>query len=91
MIDKFLGMVILFLILGGPLIFPLLTKKWVWFITALIGYVAYAMWGIYLHFTSDIKEYGTDYGMLIFPYLMGVTLIGFTLQLLKSKPQKRSK
>ncbi|WP_442600082.1 hypothetical protein [Neobacillus sp. D3-1R] len=67
-------------ILLCPLLFPLLTKKWTWFFTMTIGYVVYILWGVFLHATSDITEYGTGYGMFIVPYLIGISILGATLQ-----------
>ncbi|MDM5334169.1 hypothetical protein QUF56_13110 [Ureibacillus composti] len=82
---SFSEMVFLIIFIGGPLLVPILTKKWIWFITMVVGYSLYIMWGVFLHFTSDITEYGTGYGMFIIPYLIGVTIIGVIIQRIKSK------
>jgi hypothetical protein len=79
---------ILLIFLGGPLLLPLLTKKWTWLITIVIGYVIYILWGIFLHFTSDITEYGTGYGIFIVPYLILISILGSYLQRNKSKHRK---
>jgi len=82
---SFSEMVFLIIFIGGPLLVPILTKKWIWFITMVVGYSLYIMWGVFLHFTSDITEYGTGYGMFIIPYLIGVTILGVIIQRTKSK------
>ncbi|MGE7664670.1 hypothetical protein ACQKMN_03040 [Ureibacillus composti] len=82
---SFSEIVLLIIFIGGPLLIPLLTKKWIWFITMVIGYSLYIMWGVFLHFTSDITEYGTGYGMFIIPYIIGVTFLGVIIQRTKSK------
>jgi len=82
---SFSEIVLLIIFIGGPLLIPLLTKKWIWFITMVIGYSLYIMWGVFLHFTSDITEYGTGYGMFIIPYIIGVTFLGVIIQRIKSK------
>ena len=88
MSTSFSQIVILLIIIGGPLLFPLLTKKWTWFITVIMGYLVYVLWGIYLHSTSDITEYGTGYGIFIVPYLIGISILGAILQRNISKIQK---
>jgi hypothetical protein len=85
---SFSEIVILLIFIGGPLLLPLLTKKWTWLTTMVIGYAVYVLWGIYLHFTSDITEYGTGYGMFIVPYLIGISILGSYLQRNKSKHGK---
>ncbi|WP_141676261.1 hypothetical protein [Pseudobacillus wudalianchiensis] len=85
---SFSQIIILLIFIGGPLLFPLLTKKWKWLITVIIGYSVYILWGVYLHFTSDITEYGTGYGMLIVPYLIGISIAGAILQRNTDKNQK---
>lgn len=91
MFDKFLELVILLLFLIGPLAFPLFSKKWTWFITMAIGYAVYMLWGVYLHFTSDVKEYGTGYGLLIVPYLIVLSIIGITLQLFRRESSQKER
>lgn len=88
MSTSFSQIIILFIFLGGPLLLPLLTKKWTWLTTMVIGYVVYILWGIYLHFTSDITEYGTGYGMFIVPYIIVISILGSFLQRNKSKQRK---
>lgn len=88
MSTSFSQIIILLIFLGGPLLLPLLTKKWTWLITMVIGYVVYILWGIYLHFTSDITEYGTGYGMFIVPYIIVISILGSYLQRNKSKHRK---
>jgi hypothetical protein len=88
MSTSFSQIIILLIFVGGPLLLPLLTKKWTWFITMVIGYAVYILWGIYLYFTSDITEYGTGYGMFIVPYLIGISILGSYLQRNKSKTRK---
>lgn len=84
---SFTEIVYLFIFIGGPLLVPLLTKKWIWFITMVVGYILYILWGVFLYFTSDITEYGTGYGMFIVPYIIGVTILGVIIQRAKSKVQ----
>lgn len=79
--------IILLLLIAGPLLFPLLTKKWTWLTTMTIGYVTYILWGVYLHTTSDITEYGTGYGIFIVPYIFGITILGAILERNKSKSE----
>lgn len=62
-------------------------KKWTLFFTSVIGYILYILWGVSLHFTSDITEYGIGYGMLIIPYVVLVTIVGSILQ--KRKDRKK--
>jgi hypothetical protein len=88
MSTSFSQIAILLIFLGGPLLLPLLTKKWTWLITVVIGYVIYILWGIFLHFTSDITEYGTGYGIFIVPYLILISILGSYLQRNKSKHRK---
>lgn len=76
---------ILLIFVGGPLLFPLLKKKWAWFLTVILGYLLYGLWGFYLHSTSDITEYGTGYGMFIVPYIIVISLIGKFLQRMSGK------
>ncbi|MFE8699834.1 hypothetical protein ACFYKX_04275 [Cytobacillus sp. FJAT-54145] len=71
---------ILLLFVGGPLLYPLFTRKWKWFVTSLIGYVLYILWGVMLHSTADISEYGTGYGLLVVPYILVVTVVGVIVQ-----------
>ncbi|WP_193539269.1 hypothetical protein [Cytobacillus luteolus] len=85
---SFSQMVILFILIGGPLLLPLLTKKWTWFITMIIGYAAYILCGIYLHSTSDITEYGTGYGIFIVPYVIGISILGAFLHNTSTQNQK---
>jgi hypothetical protein len=80
MSTSFSQIIILLIFLGGPILLPLLTKKWTWLTTMIIGYVVYILWGIYLHFTSDIADYGTGYGMFIVPYLILISILGAYLQ-----------
>ncbi|MBM7607454.1 putative membrane protein YczE [Lysinibacillus composti] len=82
---SFSEIILLFIFIGCPLLFPLLARKWVWFITMIIGYILYILWGVFLHFTSDITEYGTGYGIFIIPYLIGVTILGVIIQRTKGK------
>jgi hypothetical protein len=71
----------LLLFVGGPLLLPLISKKWKWFYTVLIGELLYILWGVMLHFSSaDITEYGTAYGIFIVPYLILITIIGTTIE-----------
>jgi hypothetical protein len=85
---SFSQIAILFIFIGGPILLPLLTKKWTWLITMIIGYVVYILWGFFLHSTSDVTEYGTGYGMFIVPYIIGISILGSFLQRNKSKNQK---
>jgi hypothetical protein len=85
---SFSEIVILLIFIGGPILLPLLTKKWTWLITMIIGYVVYILWGVYLNATSDITEYGTGYGMFIVPYIIGISILGSFLQRNKNKNQK---
>jgi hypothetical protein len=85
---SFSQIVILLIFIGGPILLPFLTKKWTWLITMIIGYVVYILWGIFLHSTSDITEYGTGYGMFIVPYIIGISILGSFLQRNISKNQK---
>jgi hypothetical protein len=85
---SFSQIIILLIFIGGPILLPLLTKKWTWLTTMVIGYAVYVLWGIYLHFTADITEYGTGYGIFIVPYLIGISILGTILQRNKSKHQK---
>jgi hypothetical protein len=85
MSTSFSQIVILLIFLGGPLLLPLLTKKWTWLITMLIGYGVYILWGVFLHSTADITEFGTGYGMFIVPYIIGISILGAFLQRNKSK------
>jgi hypothetical protein len=71
----------LFLFVGGPLLLPLISKKWKWFYTVLVGELLYILWGVMLHFSSaDITEYGTAYGIFIVPYLIVITIIGSAIE-----------
>ncbi|MEL3960012.1 hypothetical protein [Lysinibacillus endophyticus] len=72
--------IILLVFVGGPLFYPLLTRKWAWSLTVILGYLLYGLWGWFLHSTSDITEYGTGYGMFIVPYLIIITMIGAFIQ-----------
>ncbi|MFJ8235749.1 hypothetical protein ACIQ34_08380 [Ureibacillus sp. NPDC094379] len=80
---------LLFLFIGGPLLFPLLAKKWGWFITMVVGYMFYILWGVYLHFTADIIEYGTGYGVFIVPYIIGLAILGVSIQRSRAKSQMK--
>ncbi|SOC11480.1 hypothetical protein SAMN05880501_106168 [Ureibacillus xyleni] len=82
---SFSQIIILLIFVGGPLFYPLFTKKWAWSLTVILGYLLYGLWGWILHSTSDITEYGTGYGMLIVPYLIIITIIGAFLQRKSSK------
>lgn len=72
----------------GPLLLPIIGKQWTWLITIIAGYLIYAFWGLFLHWTSDVTEYGTGYGMLIPPYLIFITILGIIFQKASSKAQK---
>lgn len=71
---------IFLIILTVPLLLPLSQKKWIWFSTILAGYLLYILWGIYLHATSDITEYGTGYGIFILPYIIFIFIVGAVLE-----------
>lgn len=71
-----MGMLQIGLLLLSPILLPLLFKKWIWARTVAIGYALYVLWGIYLHFTADITEYGTGYGLFILPYMLILTVVG---------------
>lgn len=88
---SFSQVIILLIFIGGPLLIPLLTKKMTWVITMIIGYIVYILWGVLLHSTSDITEYGTGYGMFIVPYIIVISILGAFLQRNKSKNQKNIK
>ena len=79
------------MILLGPLLLPLLLKKWQWMKVAAVGYVLYICWGLYLHFNADIQDYGTGYGMLILPYLVIITVIGLVVERGYAKSVERKK
>ncbi|RHW36749.1 hypothetical protein D1B33_10175 [Lysinibacillus yapensis] len=79
---------IVFIFIGGPLLLQIMAKKWTWLATVIAGYILYALWGMVLHSTSDVTEYGTGYGMLIPPYLIFITLLGMFLQKMSDKSKK---
>ncbi|WP_162287821.1 hypothetical protein [Indiicoccus explosivorum] len=68
------------LLIGAPLLVPLFLKKRVWAMTAAAGYALYILWGVLLHYSADITEYGTGYGMLIPFYLLFITVLGVLFQ-----------
>ncbi|WP_174733246.1 hypothetical protein [Mesobacillus harenae] len=80
--------VILLIILIGPLLYPLLSKKRTWLTTITIGYGAYILWGIYLYVTSDITDFGTGYGLFCVPYIIGLSILGAILERNQIKAQK---
>lgn len=75
-----LQIAILFIILVGPILIPLLRKKWIWLITMIIGYGLYFVWGVYLYVNSEITEFGTGYGLFFAPYIAGLSILGITLE-----------
>lgn len=79
-IGEVLFMLPFIIILLLPIIIPLIQKKWNMFSVTLGGYLLYIFWGVYLHLTADITEFGTGYGMMIIPYIIVVTLIGVYVQ-----------
>lgn len=74
------GLLPIVIILLLPIVLPFFARKWTMFFTSLIGYILYILWGLSLHFTGDITEYGTGYGLLIIPYVVLVTIVGSILQ-----------
>ncbi|TSI11788.1 hypothetical protein [Lysinibacillus sp. BW-2-10] len=88
---SFSEIIMLLIFVGGPILYPLLKKKWAWCLTVLLGYVLYGLWGFYLHATSDITEYGTGYGMFIIPYIIVIMIIGKFLQRASEKTEKSEK
>ena len=86
--EQFMDMLPVILLLGAPLLVPLSLKKWAWAATVAIGYALYILWGVLLHFTADITEYGTAYGILILPYLIFITIIGAFVQKWAGKRRK---
>jgi len=75
--------------LSPPILIPFFKKKWGWFVTVVIGYALYILWGIYLHFTADPTEYGTGYGMLILPFLIFISVVGVFVQKDLDKNKKK--
>lgn len=68
------------IIILSPLLIPALQRKWVWLSITGSGYLLYILWGIYLHYTADITEYGTGYGMMIIPWIIACTFVGYHVQ-----------
>lgn len=86
-IRNFLWVLQIGILLFAPILLPLLFRKWIWARTVAAGYALYVLWGVYLHFTADVTEYGTGYGLLIVPYLLVLTIVGAVAER-KNRTQK---
>lgn len=76
------------LIILSPLLIPAVKRKWAWFGITGLGYILYILWGIYLHFTADITEYGTGYGLMIVPWIIACSFVGYYVQKTQLKSKK---
>lgn len=64
----------------APLLLPWWLKRYIWLGFVAAGYLFYIAWGLYLQFAGTMEEYGTGFGMMILPYLAGISLFGYLLQ-----------
>lgn len=75
-IYEWMGVIQLGVFLLAGLLMPFWLKSYVWLSFVAIGYGVYLLWWFYLRATSS----DGGFGMMILPYLAGISLIGYLLQ-----------
>lgn len=77
---EWMGHIQLGVFLLAPLLLAWWLKRYIWLGFVAAGYLFYIAWGLYLQAAGTMEEYGTGFGMMILPYLAGISLFGYILQ-----------
>ncbi|ALS76531.1 hypothetical protein AUC31_15545 [Planococcus rifietoensis] len=80
LVYEWMGHIQLGVFLLAPLLLPWWLKRYIWLGFVAVGYVLYIAWGLYLQVMGTMEEFGTGFGMMILPYLAGISLFGYLLQ-----------